>query len=278
METATAAISTDADAFEYIIDVIYERCRIRLHEGKEALIAARLAKRMRHFGFPALAQYCEFLRTRGDEDEFTHVVNALTTNYTSFLREEDHFKFLVDEALPSLLRSNGRRFHIWSAACSTGEEPYSIAFYLNDRYSPAAGWDWQITASDISTKVLDTARLGMYTTDRLRALPREYLLKCFQRGFGQWDGYWRVKKALIDRIAFRQINLLSGYTHSQRFEVIFCRNVMIYFDRPTQQQLINHMCRFLAPGGYILIGHSESLNGLKVPLRCVRPSVYTKES
>ncbi len=271
-------ISSDAEACEYIITLIYERCRIKLHEGKEALIRARLGKRMRHFGFNSLASYCDYLRNQAGDEEFTRVVDALTTNYTNFLREEEHFHFLVETALPAVLSPGQKKIRIWSAASSSGEEPYTIAFYLAERFSPAQGWDWRITASDISTKVLEKARLGVYAADRVASIPAEWLRKYFQRGTGRWDGHYRVKSCLSERITFRQINLIEPCSHPEPFHVIFCRNVMIYFDRQTQERLVRQLCQFLAPGGYLLIGHSESLNGLDVPLRCLRPSIYQSKT
>jgi len=269
-------LDAETEALAYIIELIYERCRIRLHEGKEALIRARLGKRMRHYGFSTLTEYCRFLRTRADQEEFVRVVDALTTNFTNFCREEDHFQMLVTTALPELLLDGRKRFSVWSAACSSGEEPYTIAFYLQERFPLSGGWDWQITASDISTKVLEKARLGIYAEDRLGKVPTEWLRKYFQKGVGKWQGHCRVKRSLLDRIDFRQINLIEPYDLGRPYEVVFCRNVMIYFDRHTQEQLINQLCRFLMPRGYLFIGHSESLNGLKVPLRCLRPSVYQR--
>ncbi|MEK7678441.1 MAG: protein-glutamate O-methyltransferase CheR [Verrucomicrobiota bacterium] len=270
------AIAQETGAYEYIIGLIYERCRIKLHDGKEALIKARLGKRMRHHGMESLAEYCDFLRTRAEEDEFTLVVDALTTNFTNFLREEDHFQFMVQQALPAVLPKGQRRFHVWSAACSSGEEPFTIAMYLADTFPLAQGWDWRITGSDISTKVLAAAQRGVYAEERVRTIPPEWLRKYFQKGLGKWAGHYRVKAALGERVTFRQVNLIETYEHRQAFELIFCRNVMIYFDRPTQEQLVNRLCRFLVPQGHLLIGHSESLTGLSVPLRCVRPSIYQR--
>jgi chemotaxis protein methyltransferase CheR len=270
-------LAAEAKACRFVIDFIYERCRIRLHDGKEALIKARLGKRVRHHGFSGLAEYCDFLRDRADEDELTQVVDALTTNFTNFLREEDHFKFLVREALPAVLKPGQKQFRVWSAASSSGEEPYTIGFYLSEHYPPSSGWDWRITGSDISTKALGKARLRLYSEERVDTIPREWLRRYFQKGVGQWEGQFRVKECVAERVAFQQINLIEDYAHPHPFEVIFCRNVMIYFDRATQEQLVNHLCRFLVPNGYLLIGHSESLNGLNLPLRCLRPSVYQKK-
>jgi chemotaxis protein methyltransferase CheR len=214
------------------------------------------------------------LKYEADEEEITHVVDALTTNFTHFLREESHFQFLVKQALPSLLKPGQKQFRIWSAACATGEEPYSLAIYLAEHYPIIEGWDWQIMATDISTKALDAARTAIYSASKLDSLPSEWIRKYFQRGHNEWEGHCRVKQALTSRITFKHLNLLGDYRLSETFEVIFCRNVMIYFDRLTQQQLVSHLGTHLVSSGYLLVGHSESLNGLTLPFKCVKPSIY----
>ena len=266
----------DEEACEFIITLIYQRSRIRLHDGKQALIRARLGKRMRHHGCACLADYCDLLQSTGGHEEITHVVDALTTNFTNFLREEDHFQFLVDKALPALLGKSRRKFHLWSAACASGEEPFSLAFYLDEKYPLAEGWDWHILATDISTKALAKAQAAVYAADRLDGLSDAWLRKHFQKGSGASEGHFRVKSRLRERVTFRHVNLLGAYDFPERFEAILCRNVMIYFDRATQQQLVNNLGRFVVPAGYLLIGHSESLTGLPVPFRCLRPSYYQK--
>jgi chemotaxis protein methyltransferase CheR len=267
----------ESEDINFIIALIYERSRIRLHEGKQALIRARLGKRMRHLGIDTLHGYCDLLRSPAGREEITSAVDSLTTNFTNFLREEEHFRYLVHHALPGLLVRGQKRFAVWSAACATGEEPYTLAMYLMEHFPPADGWDWQVLATDISTKALETAQQAIYASDRVANLSEEWRRKYFQVGHGEWQGYYRVKPVLSSRVRFQQINLLGGYEHKLIFEVIFCRNVMIYFDRETQEQLVNHLCRFLPPKGCLLIGHSESLNGLAVPLRCLRPSIYQKK-
>jgi chemotaxis protein methyltransferase CheR len=267
----------DEEACDFIITLIYERSRIRLHEGKQALIMARLGKRMRLLGCASLADYCDLLQCPGSQEEITHAVDALTTNFTNFLREEDHFQFLVDQALPALLGPRRRKFHLWSAACASGEEPFSLAFYLDEKYPLAEGWDWHIQATDISTKALAKAQAGVYPADRLAGLSAAWLRKHFQKGTGQCEGLFRVKSRLRERVTFRQVNLLGACDFPERFEAVLCRNVMIYFDRPTQQQLVTSLSRFVVPAGYLLIGHSESLNGLSVPFRCLRPSYYQRQ-
>lgn len=266
----------EAEACDFIAQFIYERCRIRLHDGKHALIKARLGKHVRKHGFADLAEYCHFLKTTAGEDEFTEVTDALTTNFTHFLREKDHFDFLVGTALPLLLSHGAKECRIWCAASSSGEEPYSIAMYLCEYSSTDRQIQWSLEASDISTRVLDQARLGVYPLDRMTAVPEEWMRKYFQKGVGKWEGQCRVKPTLSERIAFRQINLTEPYNHPCLFQAVFCRNVLIYFDRPTQQRLLEHLCQFIAPNGYLFVGHSESLNGLKLPVRCVHPSVYQR--
>jgi len=265
----------ESAAYHYIINLIYDRSGIRLHDGKHELIKARLSKRMRLHGFPDLPSYCEFL-TRADEAEITHVIDSLTTNFTHFLREEDHLKFLVTRALPEVCSKGQKRFKVWSAACSTGEEPYSLALYLSEFFPLSAGWDWTILATDISTKALAAAEKGIYAAQKLNPLPVQWRNTYFQKGHNSWDGYYRIKSQISERIIFRQINLLKPYDFSDTFATIFCRNVMIYFDRPTQEQLMNHMVQYLVPKGFLIVGHAESLTGLTVPLQRLSPSIYQK--
>jgi chemotaxis protein methyltransferase CheR len=264
----------ERQACQLISQLVCDRYGIQMRDGKEALIQARLGKRIRHLGLAGVAAYCDWLRQRDDPEEWTLVVDALTTNCTQFLREADHFSWMVEQAVPSAPKQNGRPFRVWSAACSSGEEACSIGMYLAEHGPAVPGWDWEVTASDISTKVLGRAKLGIYAGDSLNELPRPWLQKYFQKGLGQWEGYYRVKRIIADRIHFQQINLMADYSHPHNFQIIFLRNVMIYFDHASREQIVNRLCRFLAPQGYVLTGHSESLNGLNVPLRYLRPSIY----
>jgi chemotaxis protein methyltransferase CheR len=231
---------------------------------------------MRFHGFNNLPEYCTFLRNEGGETETAQVLDALTTNFTQFLREEDHFKFLVKQAIPQVCGPGQKRFKIWSAACASGEEPYTMGFYLWEHFPPVAGWNWEIQATDISTKVLEKANRAIYPADRLSGLPSEWLRKYFQKGHNDWDGHFRVKQFIAERIKFQHLNLLSVYDFTDTFEVIFCRNVMIYFDRPTQEQVVKKLCQHLLPKGFLLVGHAESLTGLSTQLKCLRPSIYQK--
>jgi chemotaxis protein methyltransferase CheR len=231
---------------------------------------------MRALGLETLPDYCDYLYSPGGTDEAGHAIDALTTNFTQFLREREHFQFTVDEVLPRLLAGNQKRFSLWSAACATGEEPYTMAFHLEERFPLSEGWDWRILATDISTRALEKAARGIYPDERLTDLPRDWVRKYFQRGVGGCAGHCRVKPQVQQRITFQQMNLLDGSHNDGLFEVIFCRNVMIYFDRPTQEQVVARLNRALRPGGYLFTGRSESLSGLALPLKCLRPSIYQK--
>ncbi len=267
---------SDHEAFDYISALVYDRSRIRLDGGKHELIRARLGKRMRHHGFTELPEYCHFLRTSAPTDEVTRVIDALTTNFTNFMREPDHFEYLISGVAAHFDAS--RPFRIWSAACSSGEEPYTMAFFLDDFQRAHPDFDFEITASDISTKVLTQARLGIYAHERANTIPREWLPRYFQKGTGRWADSLRIKPSLAAKISFQQINLAEEHSHPNSFDVIFCRNVMIYFDRHAQQEIAQRLCQHLSRNGHLIIGHSESLNGFKLPLRCVRPSIYRKQS
>ena len=266
----------EAEAFEYIIGLVYDSCGVCLHEGKHELIRARLGKRLRHYGMSTLSEYCEFLKHQENDDEITQVVDSLTTNFTNFLREEAHFKFLVEQALPTSIAPGQKQFNIWSAACATGEEPYSLGFYLMEFYPLISGWNWRILATDISTRALGKAQQAIYPADRMQSVPYEWIRKYCQKGHKQWEGYFRIKPLITERIQFRHMNLLDDYHISENFSVIFCRNVMIYFDRPTQERLVKKLIQVLIPKGYLIVGHAESLTGISGAIRCLRPSIYQK--
>jgi chemotaxis protein methyltransferase CheR len=270
MKSATA----ERAACRYLSHLIQDRCGIQMPQGKEALIKARLGKRMRQQGLTSLPAYCDFLREQEDEEELARVVDALTIHFTNFLRERDHFQFMVEQALPATPRRPGQKFRVWSAASSSGEEAYSIGMCLAEHSAAFPGRDWRVSASDVSDKMVEKARLGIYTEDCVGTLPPPWVRKYFQKGVGPWEGHYRVKRLIADRITFRRINLVEDYTHPYAFDVIFLRNVLIYLDRPVQEQLVRRVCHFLAPRGHLLIGHSENLTGFNVPLRHLRPSIY----
>jgi chemotaxis protein methyltransferase CheR len=210
-----------------------------------------------------------------------HLIDAISTNHTYFFRENEHFDFLNNVALPEMVKRRTKerwpRFNVWSAASSSGEEPYSIAIALAQFFGLSPSWPWRIEATDISHKILQRARVGVYREDAVQKVPAALLRTHFQKGFGPQEGNYRVKPHLLECVTFRQLNLLEGsFPFTEPFQIIFCRNVMIYFDRTTQTELVNKLAHHLVPGGYLLVGHSESLSGIKHALTMVKPAIYQR--
>ena len=259
--------------FSQVRRMMYENFGVDL-EGKEVLIEARLGKKMRELGHRSFRQYYEYVRQDNTGEALTAMVDALTTNHTSFFREPQHFDFLRKVVVPAI--KPGSPLRIWSAACSTGEEPYSIAFAMLEAMGPSAADSLQILATDISSRVLATASRGMYPASRFQNFPADQLRRHLLKGFGEADGHYLVKKELRARVEFRRLNLMEGFSGVGMFPVIFCRNVMIYFDQPTQQRLVAKLAAQLEEGGHLLIGHAESLNGIDHPLQYVCPATYQK--
>jgi chemotaxis protein methyltransferase CheR len=261
-------VLTDRDMAR-IVKLVYEHSGITLHDGKKALVVARLQKRLRALGMSSFAAYMAHVETDASGAELSAFVDAIATNHTSFFREDQHFRFLAERAATV----GGGPFRIWSAACSTGEEPYSIAMTL-DRVNPRPAFT--ILASDISTKALAAAKNGVYRMATVQSVPLDLLRRYFQKGLGAQDGLARVHPDLQRGVEFRRMNLLDVGDISGRFDVIFCRNVMIYFDRAVQQRVVSMLERHLRPGGYLLISHSESLNGVTHQLQWVAPAIYQR--
>lgn len=264
--------------FDFIRGLVYERSRINLTPDKRQLVSARLGKRLRATRVPTIGEYCRMLQEPGAEQELGHLIDAISTNHTFFFREIAHFDFIRDKALPELrsraAKERWNRLNFWSAACSTGEEPYSLAMTLADHAGPL---HWQIEATDISRRVLQKAAAGIYHDETVSRLPQATIRAHFQRGIGPQEGNHRVKAALRERVRFHHLNLLEGEPpFTEPFQVIFCRNVMIYFDRQTQEELVTRLTRRLVPGGYLLVGHSESLTHMRHGLQVIRPAVYQK--
>ena len=261
--------------FEFIRTVVYERSRIQLGPDKRELVSARVGKRLRETQIPSLGEYCTLLQSPAAEEELGHLIDAISTNHTFFFREAAHFDFLREVAVPALaLKSGHGRFYVWSAASSSGEEPYSIAMTLSECLGQKP---WHVEATDISGRILKRASAAIYREEILDRIPAATLRTHFQRGTGPQDGNYRVKPALRERVSFHQLNLLEGEPpFRDPFHVIFCRNVMIYFDRPTQEELVARLARRLLPGGYLFVGHSESLTAIRHGLRLVKPAIYQK--
>jgi chemotaxis protein methyltransferase CheR len=236
-----------------------------------------VAKRLRALKIPSYSDYCRWLKTSDGEEELSNLVDVISTNHTHFFREDKHFNWLRSVALPQWRQSHkdGETFLAWSAASSSGEEPYTLAIVLAEFFGQQG--KWTIEGTDISTRILARAEQGVYTEDKIAPVPQELLRRYFQRGVGQWQGHFRVRAQLREHLHFQHLNLLQPhYPFAKKFHLIFCRNVMIYFDRPTQETLIAKLTDQLEPGGYLLVGHSESLSGIRHTLRQLQPATYLK--
>ena len=268
--------------YEFIRELVYNHSRINLGPDKKELVSARLGKRLRATNLTSIGDYCRFLQDETSAEELSHLIDAISTNHTYFFREPAHFDFLTQKAIPEMIVRRAKErwptFNLWSAACSTGEEPYSVAITLEQHLGEASPpWPWRIEATDISHRVLQRARVGVYKEEAVRNVPPALQRSCFQKGFGPQEGNYRVKSSLQENVTFRQLNLLEGPPpFRDPFHIIFCRNVMIYFDRPTQEELVRKLGRLLVPGGYLFVGHAESLSGIKHELELISTAIYRR--
>lgn len=263
-----AATLTDPEFFQFK-ELIYRIAGISLSPAKKPLVSGRLAKRVKAH---QLSSYGDYFRLLGNHpDEMQTAVDLLTTNETYFFREPKHFDFLREKILPQ--HRSGRLFRVWSAASSSGQEPYSIAMTLADGLG---GRPWEMVASDISTQVLEKARSGHYPLEQAKHIPQNYLARYCLKGVGSQEGTFMIERGLRSRINFMQVNLNASLPKLGEFDLVFLRNVMIYFDTETKRQVVSRILGLLKPGGYLLIGHSESLNGIVDGLQTVMPAVYRK--
>jgi chemotaxis protein methyltransferase CheR len=265
-----------AREFAKIRQLAYDTFGLDLRAGKESLVSARLGKHIRKSGCRSFDEYYQHVVGDSTGEALIHLIDALTTNHTSLFREPAHFDFLRKIFLPEW--KNRGSIDIWSAACSTGEEPYSIAMCILEELGVVAPGKVRILATDISTRVLATAEKGIYPAERFEGLSTMQLRSYWLRGERDWAGCYRAKKEVRALVEFRRLNLLEPVSQIGRFPLIFCRNVMIYFDKPTQQQVVERLAGCLEPGGYLLTGHAESLTGIEHGLRYVQPAVYRKVS
>ncbi len=265
--------------FQRISRLVYDQCGIHLADGKRELVKARLGKRIRNGPFRSFQDYYQFVLSDDSGQELIHLLDSITTNFTFFFREQSHFDYLRLEILPALVDrgGNGRRpLRFWSAACSSGEEPYSIAITLLEAIEHSSLWGLSILATDISTKVIKAAESGIFPKERVQSIPTAFLKKYFLKGEGPWKDHVKLKDEVRKLVQFRRLNLMEPFDHQEPFDCIFCRNVMIYFDKKAQSDLVNRLYKCLKEGGYLLIGHSESLTGIEHPFRYMRPSIYRK--
>jgi chemotaxis protein methyltransferase CheR len=262
--------------------LIYEQCGIKMPPHKRSMLEARLRKRLRVLGLDSYESYREYLFSKdGMHEELINMIDVVTTNKTDFFREPRHFDFMVETALPQLIPSTGagvdRPLRLWSAGCSSGEEPYTIAMVLDDYQWNSRKIDFEILATDISTQVLEKARLGIYHHDKIEPVSDSFRKKYLLRSKDPGSPQVRVVPSLREKLKFNRVNFMDdSYEVGEQKDIIFCRNVIIYFDRVTQERFLSRLCRCLRSGGYLFMGHSETLSGMPLPLRQLAPAVYQK--
>ena len=267
-------------AFEFLANLVYERSRIRLGADRQSLVTSRLRQRVQSLGLADYEEYCALLSAPGSDDEIDSLIDLISTNHTHFFREPAHFDLLATHLLPRL--AQGRQstlepLRLWSAAASSGEEAYSMAIVLGEFTRTHPWLHWRIDASDISQRMLTRCKSGIYEEEKVVLPSAEWRPRWFQRGFGEREGFLRVKHELRRHVAVHWVNLFQDTYPVQRGQdVIFCRNVMIYFDVPSRTHLVERLTDMLAPGGYLFVGHSESLIGIPHRLAPVWPSVYMR--
>lgn len=268
--------------FQRLSRLVYDTCGIKLPPPKKSMLESRLRKRLRHLQMKSFEEYCDFLFAKGGlDEELISLIDVVTTNKTDFFREAAHFDYLVGHALPALRQlgvANSRYpLHVWSAGCSTGEEPYTLAMVLSEYGRAQDDFDFTILATDISTQVLEKARLGIYPSERVAPVAESLRKRYLLRSRNEEKPQVRIVPELRSKVAFQRLNFMDErFAVPDGIDVIFCRNVIIYFDRPTQQALLQRFCQHIDSGRYIFMGHSETLHGLNLPLVQVAPSVYRK--
>jgi chemotaxis protein methyltransferase CheR len=259
--------------FDIISRLVYQVSGIDLHEGKEELVKARLIKRLRHLKIFGFDQYLKYLANDKSGSEIRAMVDVLTTNKTNFFRESEHLDYLRNEIITRL---ENDQIRIWSAGCSSGEEPYSIAITLCEAIPDIGKRDVKFLATDISDRMMERARQGLYDEETLKGMPAQLKRKYFQKAEAGIGHRYRVLPQLQSMVCFAKLNLMEEWPMRGLFDVIFCRNVMIYFDKPTQEKLVKRFWSQLREGGYLMVGHSESLTFLAHDYRYLKPAVYQK--
>jgi chemotaxis protein methyltransferase CheR len=265
--------------FEKVADIVYENCGINLEPCKKTMLESRLNRRLRALNIADFKNYLQLLNSKeGIETELVHMIDVVTTNKTDFFRERHHFDFLLDTALPQLFESKRNQpVKIWSSACSSGEEPYTIAMVLQEFAQQNPGFTYEILASDISTHILQKAVQAIYPAQHTVDIPLHYRGKYLLKSKDQTPPKIRVVSALRSKVRFERINLIDDHLNIEQMQdIIFCRNVLIYFDRETQFKVLNNLLRNLRSGGLLFIGHSESLHFFDLPVKQIRPTIFIK--
>jgi chemotaxis protein methyltransferase CheR len=279
--SAAPAVLSDAD-FRRLSGFIEGELGIRMPATKRIMLESRLQKRLRRFGFDSYSKYVDFVFSdAGRESELINMIDAVTTNKTDFFREADHFDFLVGKIVPAAEQRDGagiaRPFAVWSAGCSTGEEPYTIAMVLEERKVVDPRFTYRIFASDLSTQVLDKAREAVYEESKAEVVPMSFKKKYMLRSKDAERSLVRMKPEIRSRVTFDRINFMDDrYPVSESFDVVFCRNVIIYFERAVQEAILRKLCDHIRPGGWLILGHSETLTGMNMPLKGVAPTIYER--
>lgn len=282
-ESAIGGLSTlpslRSAEFKKLSGLLYDRVGIKLPDVKRSLLESRTHKRLRALSLESFGAYCDYLFSEeGFRNELWQLIDAVTTNTTNFFRERQHFDVLEQLVVPQWLRDGSRNepFRVWSAGCSTGEEPYTLGMVLGECAERYAGFDFAILATDVSTRVLDHARRAVYPETSTQVVPATMKRKYLLRGKGSQSGKVRVCDELRRLVSFERLNFMSDFKLKKPRDVIFCRNVIIYFDRETQQRLLGKFCDNLAPSGYLFIGHSENVTGMGLPLKQLAPATYQR--
>jgi len=265
--------------FRRLAGYIHSNVGIKLPPQKKGLLESRLRKRLNRLDMNSYYDYTEyFFSPEGQQEELSHLIDAITTNKTDFFRESNHFTYLTETALPKLMRTTAKatkHIHIWSSACSRGDEPYTLAMVMED-FLTKQGFDFTITATDISIKVLNMAVKGVYDHDTIEPVPLNFRKKYLLRSKDKSKNMVRIVSDLRDRIHFKRMNLMEDFSFLKKFDVIFCRNVIIYFDAPTTRNLMQRICEQLKPGGFLFMGHSELLEHHLLPVVPTASTVYQK--
>jgi len=272
--------SMSAPDYARLCGLIYQEAGIHLNAEKKTMLEARIRRRLKALNIPSFSEYCATLFGRhGMKDEIPHLIDVVTTNKTDFFREPKHFDFLTAKALPDLTARNrlGRPLLIWSAGCSTGEEPYTLAMVMSEYAQTHPSLRFRILATDVSTTVLAKADRGVYTKDVVAPVPAAFKLKYLLRSRDRSSEQVRVSPELRQLVEFRRLNFMDAdYGIAEKADAIFCRNVIIYFDRPTQERILGRLAEHLVPGGYMFVGHSETLHDMNLPLAPVAPALYRR--
>lgn len=264
--------------FRKLSNFIQSNYGIKMPPAKKVVLQGRLQKRLKYLQIPDFKTYVEYVFSKKGENEIIHMMDVVSTNKTDFYREPVHFDYLRDEFLPNWHEKNShQKIKIWSAGCSSGEEPYTLAIVMQEFKEKNPGFDFSILATDISTQVLQHGANGVYKQEKVEIIPLEQKRKYLLKSKDRTDPKIRIVKSLRSKVSFQRLNFMdSTYNINDSFDIIFCRNALIYFERENQEAVINKLCGKLKPEGYFFLGHSESITNMNVPLKSIKPTIFIK--